>query len=199
VVEGGTDAGARAGAGTKVVADVAATTTTATAVAAQAGVDYFVFTPTARHLSQSNIVDATCLQGTGRGGRVTKGDVIVAQDNAATPWEERCRYKRCCGIDLGTVNYTDVPYNMMRKIIAKYLTDSKSNVPHFYASIEIEINEILALCKRFLSWHDVGVSGNNIILKASALALRDVPEVNISLTSPSYTSRVLVPPQSILV
>jgi len=85
VVKGGTGADADAGAGTEVVADVAAVITTVTAVAAQVGVEYLVLTPTARHLSQLNNVDATYLQGTGRSGWLTKGDVIAAQDNAVAP------------------------------------------------------------------------------------------------------------------
>jgi len=195
--------------------------------------DAFVLTPAARYLSQSSNVDATYLRGTGRGGRVTKGDVITAlKKGVALPyWKtEGGSEDAATSIEATTIaaappatptptptpssttstptttteviitsiktsgTYTDIPNNMMRKIIAKRLTDSKSTVPHFYTSIEIELDEILALRKRLLSQHKVKVSVNDIILKASALALRDVPEVNSSLTTASNTSRVSVSP-----
>jgi len=66
----------------------------------------------------------------------------------------------------------------MRKIIAQRLTESKSTVPHFYTSVEIELDEVLAMRKELMAKHEVKVSVNDVILKASALALRDVPEVN---------------------
>lgn len=193
--------------------------------------DAFVLTPAARHLSQSRNVDATYLQGTGRGGRVTKGDVIVALESGVVlpPWKSDDGTPATAALEDATTlvedttvsapptvaatppsptptteviiptittsgTYTDVPNNMMRKIIAKRLTDSKSTVPHFYASVEIELDEILTLRKRLLSQHDTKVSVNDIILKASALALRDVPELNSSLSTPNSTSHVTLPP-----
>ncbi len=66
----------------------------------------------------------------------------------------------------------------MRKVIAKRLTESKSTVPHFYTSIECEIDELMALRKTFKKDFDVAVSVNDLVIKSAALALRDVPEVN---------------------
>jgi len=232
----------RVGGGAEEAMEEVAASTTPVAVA-QAGVDMskpirdvedaFVLTPAARHLSQSKNIDATYLQGTGRGGRVTKGDVLAALEKEVPlpPWKiEASAETPTAPIEdvlaatpptaavtppptpptptpspinpteviipsiTTSGTYTDIPNTMMRKIIAKRLTDSKSTVPHFYASIEIELDEILALRKRLLSQHDVKVSVNDIILKASALALRDVPEVNSSLTTHNNTSRVSVSP-----
>jgi len=67
----------------------------------------------------------------------------------------------------------------MRKVIARRLTESKSSVPHFYATVEIELDNIMKLRKK-LAAMDVKVSVNDLIIRGSALALRDVPEVNAS-------------------
>jgi pyruvate dehydrogenase E2 component (dihydrolipoamide acetyltransferase) len=75
--------------------------------------------------------------------------------------------------------FTDIKNTSMRKIIAKRLTESKSTVPHFYATTEIELDNIMALRKKLQSM-DVKVSVNDFIIRACALALRDVPEVNSS-------------------
>jgi pyruvate dehydrogenase E2 component (dihydrolipoamide acetyltransferase) len=74
--------------------------------------------------------------------------------------------------------FKDIPNNNMRKIIAKRLTESKATVPHFYVSIECEVDELMALRKQFKKDFEVNVSVNDFVIRASSLALRDVPEVN---------------------
>lgn len=74
--------------------------------------------------------------------------------------------------------YVDIPNSNMRKVIAKRLTESKSTVPHFYTSIECEVDELMKLRKRLHSDFDVNVSVNDLVIKSAALALRDVPRVN---------------------
>uniref|UniRef100_M4C0N1 Dihydrolipoamide acetyltransferase component of pyruvate dehydrogenase complex n=1 Tax=Hyaloperonospora arabidopsidis (strain Emoy2) TaxID=559515 RepID=M4C0N1_HYAAE len=74
--------------------------------------------------------------------------------------------------------FEDLPLSNMRKIIAKRLTASKRDVPHSYMSIDCEIDHVLKLRKQLKSKHDVKVGMNDFILKAVALALRDVPEAN---------------------
>lgn len=74
--------------------------------------------------------------------------------------------------------FEDVALSNMRKIIAKRLTASKVEVPHHYASIDCEIDNIMKLRKTLKNAHSVKVSLNDFILKAVALALRDVPEAN---------------------
>ncbi len=166
--------------------------------------------PGARFLSQSKGLDATVLQGSGKGGRVTKGDVLQAlKDGVELPaWSASASESTSAAIPaaastpatptapptssstisdadvtIPTITtsgeYEDVKNNNMRKVIAKRLTESKSSVPHFYASIEIELDNIMELRKK-LKEMDVKVSVNDLIIRGSALALRDVPEVNAS-------------------
>eukprot|EP00957_Ditylum_brightwellii_P062958 4778151-Ditylum_brightwellii.AAC.1 len=159
--------------------------------------------PSARHLSQSRGVDATVLVGSGKGGRVTKGDVLAALANgtemppltssvlasapvdtpAAATQAAAAPAKAASSPVVATIpeistqgSYEDVPNNNMRKVIAKRLTESKRDVPHFYTSMEVELDEVLSLRKMLVSKHDVKVSVNDLIIRSSALALRDVPE-----------------------
>lgn len=76
--------------------------------------------------------------------------------------------------------YEDVTNSKMRKIIAKRLTESKREVPHFYTSAEVQLDNILKLRKKLVSEHEVKVSVNDFVIRCCALALRDVPQVNRS-------------------
>ena len=164
----------------------------------------FVLLPSARHLSQSKGVDATALQGTGKGGRVTKGDVLQALANGTNlpplgtqhaaapttaaptsvvpPAAAPPAASIPVSVSIPSVDthggYEDIANNNMRKIIARRLTESKSQVPHFYTSMEVELDGVLKLRKTLAKNHNVKVSVNDLIIRSSALALRDVPEVN---------------------
>lgn len=158
-------------------------------------------TPAARHISQSKGLDASVLPGTGKGGRVTKGDVLHALSNnvpmpslaKATATETPLPAATAVPavpvtpaapvplaleeimIDTSNMTFEDIPNNNMRKVIAKRLTESKSTVPHFYTTVQITLDQVLKLRKRLLP---VKVSVNDVIVRAAALACRDVPEVN---------------------
>ena len=75
-------------------------------------------------------------------------------------------------------SFEDVANNNMRKVIAKRLTESKRDVPHFYTSVEVELDNVLKLRKELVTNHEVKVSVNDLIIRSCSLALRDVPEVN---------------------
>ena len=162
--------------------------------------------PAARHMAHSKGLDVTALSGSGKGGRITKGDVIQALSSgvsfpvletvastttaaaAATPTPAAVAAPPLPTSDpldvvIPTItasgSYEDVTNNNMRKVIARRLTESKSQVPHFYSSVEVELDNILQL-RKTLAAKDVKVSVNDLIIKGSAMALRDVPEVNAS-------------------
>ena len=191
-------------------ATAAAPATTATAAPARDVPPEFALMPSARSISQSAGVDATVLEGTGKGGRVTKGDVLkalkdgvympplaakaadvapAAQTAAAAPAAPAAATPIDVTIPPITTDstYEDVPNNNMRKVIAKRLTESKSQVPHFYTTVQIELDAALALRKQLASNHDVKVSVNDLVIRSAALALRDVPEVNATYNPKTNT------------
>jgi pyruvate dehydrogenase E2 component (dihydrolipoamide acetyltransferase) len=158
--------------------------------------------PSARFLAESHGKDATVLAGTGKGGRVTKADVQAALSSlpelpkvaapamvaAVAPTAAAPAATPAMSVDDFVVDYItdpnatyhDVPNNKMRKIIATRLTASKRDVPHFYVSMEIALDNVLKLRKVWQKQNDIKISVNDFILKAAALALRDVPQVNQS-------------------
>lgn len=175
------------------------------------------FLPSARHLVESKGVDASGLTGTGKGGRITKGDVLKALgslppllkaepksevvSSSATvvaaapvmtatspPPTSFAAAAAAAAVvtppivvpQASSTSFQDVPNNNMRKIIAKRLTESKRDVPHFYTAVEVELDDVLALRKQLATQQEVKVSVNDFVLKACAMALRDVPEVNAS-------------------
>lgn len=160
----------------------------------------YVLLPSARFLAESKGLDATGLPGTGKGGRVTKGDVLQAIKNG-TPMPALARAEAekaaptpsapAAAVPSAAIteelpvpeiesygSFEDVANNNMRKVIARRLTESKREVPHYYTSMEVELDEVLKLRKQLATNHDVKVSVNDVIIRASAMALRDVPEVN---------------------
>ena len=161
--------------------------------------------PSARHLAQSNSLDATGLIGSGKGGRVTKGDVMEAMKAGTLPaLAEKAVPPPAAAVSASAPaapsaaaaaapvtlqdlivpsvdtngSFEDIANNKMRKIIASRLTESKSQVPHFYSAMQVELDQIMALRKKLVNDHELKVSVNDFIIRCSALALRDVPEVN---------------------
>lgn len=174
-----------------------------------------VLTPAARHISQSKGLDATGLVGSGKGGRVTKGDVlqalaagiampalskatptVAAAAPAAAPAASAPVAPAPAPVKAAVMTSTgdegvfeDVANNNMRKVIAKRLTESKSQVPHFYTTVQIALDDVLKLRKTL----PVKVSVNDVIVRAAALALRDVPEVNQTTETVDVSIAVATP------
>lgn len=175
-------------------------------VGGEAGASFLL--PSARFLAESKGLDATGLTGTAKGGRVTKGDVLDAIKNGtpmpalvvtgekapefASTTADAAATAAAVAVappkipledlplpDVDTYGtYEDAPNNNMRKIVAKRLTFSKQEVPCTYTSMEVELDSVMKLRKKLFAEHDVKVSVNDIVVRCSALALRDVPEVN---------------------
>jgi len=189
-----------------------AASTATPVVGGESGTSFLL--PSARFLAESKGLDATGLTGSGKGGRVTKGDVLAAiRDGTSMPALVTVEEKAPVAapvvasvvapqISTGTVEdlplpdidtygtYEDIPNTKMRKIVAKRLTFSKQTVPCLYTSIEVELDNVLKLRKQLLNDHDVKVSVNDIIIRCSALALRDVPEVNGAYDSKTDTVKL---------
>lgn len=90
------------------------------------------------------------------------------------------------------VDYEDIELSTMRKVIAKNLTEAKQSRPHFYATIECELDQVLEMRKTLKSQIGSAPSINDIVVKAAALALRDVPRVNCRLEQGKVVQNVSV-------
>lgn len=127
--------------------------------------------PLARRLAAQWHVDLLTVQGTGPHGRIVRRDVEAARDHApaapAQPASGRAPARR-------------VPHTGMRRAIARRLTESKQHVPHFYLTLDCRMDALLALRAQANHGGAVKLSVNDFIVRAAALALREVPEVNVS-------------------
>jgi pyruvate dehydrogenase E2 component (dihydrolipoamide acetyltransferase) len=126
--------------------------------------------PLARRLAAQWHVNLLEVAGTGPHGRIVRRDVEAARDRAplaAAPSAGRPAARR-------------VPHTGMRRAIARRLTESKQNVPHFYLSVDCRMDALLALRAQANQGGAVKLSVNDFIVRAAALALREVPEVNVS-------------------
>jgi pyruvate dehydrogenase E2 component (dihydrolipoamide acetyltransferase) len=127
--------------------------------------------PLARRLAAQWHVDLLGVAGTGPHGRIVRRDVESARDRAPLA---------AVASSAGRPAARRVPHTGMRRAIARRLTESKQNVPHFYLSVDCKMDALLALRAQANHGGTVKLSVNDFIVRAAALALREVPEVNVS-------------------
>jgi pyruvate dehydrogenase E2 component (dihydrolipoamide acetyltransferase) len=183
----------------------AATPASAPATSAQSGERVFA-SPLARRLAKDAGLDIKAVSGSGPHGRIVKSDIekavstggakpaTAAASNAApAPAAAQGPAK---GMSEEAVlklfaegSYELVPHDGMRKTIAKRLQESKQTIPHFYVSVDCELDALLALRAQLNGSAPekdgkpvYKLSVNDMVIKAMALALRDVPDANVSWT-----------------
>jgi len=129
--------------------------------------------PLAKAIASEKGINLQGVQGSGPGGRVIASDLAQAKQPVApvvTP--------RVGATNLGE-KYQDLPLSNIRKITAERLTFSKQSIPHYYLTMDINLNEV-AKVRKVLADKGHKLSVNDFVIKASALALRKVPTVNSS-------------------
>ncbi|UYH51883.1 pyruvate dehydrogenase complex dihydrolipoamide acetyltransferase [Candidatus Kirkpatrickella diaphorinae] len=145
--------------------------------------------PLARRIAKAGQIDLSAVKGTGPNGRIVKRDVESHTGNAqaATPQGEHPIAPGRQGV-FERKPSTPIPHSGMRKVIAQRLTESKQSVPHFYVSMDVELDALLKLRTELNAvmpdeeGATVKISVNDMVIKAAALALRKVPGVNVSFT-----------------
>ena len=132
--------------------------------------------PLARRLAKERGIDLSGLQGSGPHGRIVRADVEAAPAQAAQP--------ASAAGEEGLPAYAEVENSTMRKIIAQRLQESKQTIPHFYLTIDCEIDRLLELRKELNARRgDAGkLSVNDFIVRAVALGLRREPGANAMWT-----------------
>ena len=146
--------------------------------------------PLARRIAAQNGVDLKSVKGTGPHGRIVRRDVESAgkggaqtASGAAAPAGEVRKVQSLAQMGIPDGSYDLVPLDGMRKAIARRLTDSFRDVPHFPLTIDCDIDGLLAARARvnaMLEKDGIKVSVNDFVIKASAMALKAVPEANAS-------------------
>lgn len=132
--------------------------------------------PLAKRIAAQKGIDISTVIGTGPHGRILRADVEAGGGRSGS-------------IRRNPIEFVQVPNNSMRKVIARRLLESKQQVPHFYLTVECEIDALLA-ARQQLNDHAAKKAGkdgkplklsvNDLVIKATALALRDKPTCNVS-------------------
>jgi pyruvate dehydrogenase E2 component (dihydrolipoamide acetyltransferase) len=161
--------------------------------------------PLARRLAQAKGLDLGSIQGSGPGGRVVKADIDGAEGKGGL---RQAQPERSMDAPAGPSTVrpepaegfpssapkpeftTDIPHEAvklsnMRKTIARRLTEAKSTIPHIYLTVDIQLDALLKLRTELnaaLESRGVKLSVNDMLIKALAVSLKQVPECNVSFT-----------------
>lgn len=139
--------------------------------------------PLAKKLAKDKGVDIAKIQGSGDHGRITKRDVEGFKPGAETAAPAKTG-QAPASVALpkivGQESFEEVPVSQMRKVIARRLAESKFTAPHFYLTMEINMDKAIEARKSINEISPVKISFNDIVIKAVAVALRQHPDVNSS-------------------
>ena len=129
--------------------------------------------PLAKKLAEEKGIDLNLVKGTGENNRIVKRDI-----ENYVPYERPEGAPAARTAPVGEESYTEENVSQMRKTIAKRLAESKFTAPHFYLTLEIDMDQAIAARKSINAQDDVKVSFNDMVVKSVAMALRKHPTVN---------------------
>jgi pyruvate dehydrogenase E2 component (dihydrolipoamide acetyltransferase) len=120
------------------------------------------------------------IEGSGENGRITRKDVENYKPETGTGKAGADGDAMVLPAVVGEERYEDVPNSQMRKVIAKRLAESKFSSPHFYVTMEINMDRAVEARKSMNEISPVKISFNDMVIKAVAAAIRQNPDVNVS-------------------
>ena len=158
---------------------VAASPAPAPAPAAPASGERLKASPLAKKIAEEKGLDIRLVSGSGEGGRIVKKDVETFVP-AAAPVTASAPAAVSAAPALGQESFREEKVSQMRKVIAKRLAESKFGAPHFYLTMEINMDKAIDARMSMNEISAVKISFNDLVIKASAAALRQHPKVNSS-------------------
>src|SRR5215212_9418878 len=158
---------------------------------------HFRASPIVRRLAQENNLDLSRIEGSGPAGRIVERDVRAAMESGTAqktdgkaeveaPEREAAPQVAAAPEPTRAPGTELVEPSRMRRVIGERMTQSKQQVPHYYATVEVEMQDVLALRKQLneqLEEQGIKLSINDFVMKAVALALKDFPNLNALWTS----------------
>jgi len=159
-----------------------------------AGSDRIAASPLARRIAQQAGIDLSRITGTGPNGRIVRADIesvhgaaapVAAVPSSPPPAPVAARAAASGPI---TAAHETLPLNNVRRVTARRLTEAKQTIPHFYVSIDVELDALLKLRADLNTKSPKDGPGafklsvNDLLIKATAVTLRRVPKVNASFT-----------------
>jgi len=140
--------------------------------------DRIIASPVARKRAEENGIDLANVEGSGPGGRIVLRDIEEYEGEVGTAASDDSQV--FVSTQSAQADYEDIPNSKIRKVIAQRLTESKQSIPHYYLTVECCVDRLQEIRKQL---NDQGkgkykLSVNDFVIKASAMALRRVPDVN---------------------
>jgi pyruvate dehydrogenase E2 component (dihydrolipoamide acetyltransferase) len=139
--------------------------------------------PLARRIAEEKGIDLSSVQGSGPGGRIVKADLEAAPAKAAAP--ALAPAAAAASVAPGEIPHEAVKLSNVRKTIARRLTESKQTIPHYYLTVDIQLDALLKLrseLNKGLEPRGIKLSVNDLLIKALGQALIEVPTANVSYT-----------------
>jgi pyruvate dehydrogenase E2 component (dihydrolipoamide acetyltransferase) len=137
--------------------------------------------PLAKKIAQERGIDLKYVKGTGDNGRITRADLDNYTPGSATPAASTSSTSTApTFVPSGTVSFVDTPVSQMRKVIAKRLSESLFTAPHFYLTMKINMDAAIKARTLLNENATTKISFNDMIVKATALSLKQHPKVNSS-------------------
>ena len=144
-----------------------------------------IASPLAKRIAQEKNIDLSTIKGSGDNGRIVKSDLDNTKLDTAKekeiiiePTEKTQPAPAISNVIKGEESYEDVKNSSMRNAIAKRLSQSKFSAPHYYLSVEFNMDNAIAFREQYNSIPDTKISFNDIVIKACAAALKRHPQVN---------------------
>jgi pyruvate dehydrogenase E2 component (dihydrolipoamide acetyltransferase) len=142
-------------------------------------------TPLAKKIAEEKGINLSQVKGTGENGRITKSDVenftpSVTSNVVTSSGVEKSQSLGDVKpfVPAGEVFQEEIKNSQMRKVIAKRLSESKFTAPHYYLTIELDMDNAIASRNMINGLPETKVSFNDMVIKASAMALKKHPQVN---------------------
>lgn len=136
--------------------------------------------PLAKKLAQDKGIDIHQVNGSGENGRIVKKDIENFTPTASKPAPTSAAVNNAVVAVSGTEGFHEVNVSQMRKTIAARLGESKFSAPHFYLTLEINMDKASVAREQMNTISDVKISMNDLVIKAAAAALRKNPNINSS-------------------
>ncbi len=131
--------------------------------------------PLAKKIAKEKSIDLNLINGSGDNGRIIKEDVENFKPSVVSDFKDISTSKI---VESGIESFEDIENSQMRKTIARRLKESKFSAPHYYLSVEFEMDNAIAFRNQYNSLPETKISFNDIVVKACAIALKQHPRVN---------------------
>ncbi len=154
-----------------------------------------IASPLARRMAEKAGLQIAALAGSGPHGRIVKADIEAAlagggaqRQGTVVPFAQGATAPKLAAAPqpIGPLSdHTEVPHSTMRKVIARRLTEAVQTIPHFYLTVDCEIDRLMELRKELNARgekYGFKLSVNDFVIRASALALRKMPAANVAWT-----------------